>query len=333
MISERMRLLEEIPGWTWKEPDIWEENRQEWIGFYKKNNKYPSKASENIKEKQLGMWQSQQRINYKKKEKCMTSERIGLLEEIPEWRWKSDIWEENRQEWIEFYRENKKSPSSKSKDKKEKQLGMWQGTQRTNYKKKEKCMTSERIRLLEEIPEWRWKEPDIWEENRQEWIEFYKNNEKSPIEGSKNIKEKNLGKWQSHQRNDYTKKEIRMTSERIRLLEEETPGWRWKEPDTWEENRQEWIEFYRENKRSPSQTSKDKKEKQLGIWQSDQRKNYKKKEKCMTLERIRLLEETVGWSWGISKTSKEPSEYHQIANGGASIPPLVLSVVVPEYAL
>jgi hypothetical protein len=282
--------------------DSWEKKRQEWIQFYRDNNKNPSKHSNNLKETQLGRWMGQQRNNYKKHNtKWMTVERIRLLEEeTPGWEWeKPDNWEEKRQKIIQFYDTHKRPPIKCVDNVDEKTLGYWQYIQRRNYKKKRTCMTSERIRLLEEeTPGWEWEKSNNWEEKRQEWVKFYEENKRYPSLGSKEIREKQLGNWQQHQRRDYKNKEKRMTSERVRLLEDETPGWRWVEPDTWEEKRQEWVKFYEENKRYPSSGSKKIEETQLRQWQSDQRKYYKKKDNCMTPERIRLLEdETPGWRW------------------------------------
>jgi superfamily II DNA or RNA helicase len=305
MTSEIIRLLEEeTPGWRWEKPDRWEEQRQELIIFYKKNKRNPIQSSYNIKEKQLARWQQTQRVNYKKKSSRMTFERVRLLEEnTTGWRWEEiNTWEEKRQELIQFYIKNRTTPSQSSNDLKEKQLGSWQQHQRKDYKNKEKRMTSEKVRLLEEISGWRWEEPDTWEEQRRKWIGFYSNNKQYPSMSSKKIEEKQLGQWQSDQRKHYKKKDNCMTSERVRLLEEETPVWRWEEPDTWEEQRHEWIKFYQENKRYPLQSSNNIKEKQLARWQQTQRINYNKKEKRLTIQRIKLLDkETPGWNWSKSK--------------------------------
>jgi len=49
---------------------------------------------------------------------------------------------------------------------------------------------------------------------------------KEPSDHSKNIDEKKAASWRNKQRNDYKKKEARMTAERIKILEA-TPGWCW----------------------------------------------------------------------------------------------------------
>lgn len=67
-----------------------------------------------------------------------------------------------------------------------------------------------------------------WEKRRLEWIEFRNNNNKNPSQMSNDKYERQLAKWQGTQRNNYKNNEKYMTLERIRLLEEETPGWVWK---------------------------------------------------------------------------------------------------------
>ena len=91
-------------------------------------------------------------------------------------------------------------------------------------------------------------------------------------------------------------KESRMTPERITKLEE-MEGWRWEEEDVWAIQLENWKRQYKKLGRSPSTHSKDPDEKRAGRWQSNQRNNYKKKEKWMTPERITKLEETEGWRW------------------------------------
>jgi Helicase associated domain len=297
MTQERIEALEKTEGWNWEEEDTWEPTRQDWEQFYKENRKNPSNSSKNKEEKRLAQWQSQQRKNYKKKAQCMTQERIEALEKTEGWKWEEeDTWEQTRQEWEQFYKQNKKTPSSKSKDAKEKYLGMWKGFQRKNYKKKAQCMTQERIEALEKTEGWKWEEDDTWELTRQDWEQFYKENRKNPSYHSKNNEEKLLATWQSTQRNNYKKKETCMTQERIEALEK-TEGWKWEEDDTWELTRQDWEQFYKENGKNPRQESKNLEEKRLAQWQSAQRKNYKKKAQCMTPERIEALEKTEGWKW------------------------------------
>ena len=276
----------------------WEMKRQEWIQFYEIHGRSPSHASKFLEEKKLGHWKHGQRKNYKKEK--LSQERINILNLTPGWKWrdnKDEIWELKRQEFINFYKINERSPSSKSKDIEEKRIGCWQLSQRKNYKSGKK-ITPERINILNSTPGWKWKDDkdEIWELTRQEWVCFYELHKRSPCYTSKNIKEKNLSQWQSHQRlNKKTGKKI--TPERINILNL-TPGWKWEDnkDEIWEKNRQEWIIFTTIKNKFPSNKSKDIVEKILGEWQSHQRRN-KKTGKKITSERIDILNKTPGWKW------------------------------------
>ncbi len=227
MTQERIKLLEETPGWKWKEDDKWEIQRQNWIEQYNKLGKNPIVRSVNKEEKQAGIWQSIQRRAYKNKEIWMTTQRIKILEVTPGWKWEEeDNWEIQRQNWIEQYNKLGRNPVITSHNKDEKQAKQWQLDQRYNYKNKEKCMTQERIKILEETLGWKWEEEDNWEIQRQNWIEQYNKLHKFPSDKSDDINEKRACKWQSHQRIAYKKKQKRMTPERIKILEE-TTGWKW----------------------------------------------------------------------------------------------------------
>jgi hypothetical protein len=260
-----------------------------------KLKKNPSDHSKDPEEKRAGAWQSHQRNKYKKKEACMTPDRIAALEATPGWTWEEeDSWEPNRQNWHLHYLKLKKNPSPHSKDLEEKKAANWQATQRQNYKKK--IMTPERIATLEATPGWTWEEEDSWEPHRLHCLAQYQKLGRTPSAMSKDSEEKRAGTWQSKQRIAYKKKESWMTSERIAILEA-TPGWKWEEEDSWEPNRLHWITQYQKLGKNPHHGSKDPEEKRAGQWQGKQRQDYKKKESCMTPERIAALNATPGWKW------------------------------------
>jgi len=277
LTPERINTLNNMIGWTWEKEDNWEDNRLQWIEQYNKLGITPSASSKNSEEKLAGKWQSQQRTNYKKKEACMTPERITALENTPGWTWDNeDNWENNRLHWLEQYNKKVGKPSAGSKDPEEKRAGLWQHNQRTYYKNKKSYMTSERITALENTNGWTWGEEDDWEENRLHWIEQYNKKGGNPSAASRNLEEKEAGRWQQHQRHNYKKKATCLVPERISALNN-TPGWKWGDKDNWEDNRLHWVEQYQKKGGKPSEASKDPEERQAGQWQSNQRNNYKKK--------------------------------------------------------
>ncbi len=272
----------------------WEKRRLEWVAQYERLGRKPSCMSKDIDERRAGNWQQCQRQNYRKNLEKMKAERIGILNETPGWTWEEeDTWEPNRQNWIHQYEKYKRSPSTISKDIDEKKAGEWQSHQRTNYKNKESCMTSERINILNNTLGWTW-ENDYWDIGRLNWIVQFNKLQRNPSQSSKDINEKKAAKWQTLQRQNYQNKASCMTSDRINILNN-TLGWTW-EDNLWEEGRQNWIA---QNKlqRNPSAISKDENEKKAGRWQSHQRNGYKNKESWMTSERINILNNTPGWMW------------------------------------
>ena len=88
-------------------------------------------------------------------------------------------------------------------------------------------MTQERIDKLNATEGWKWEEEDSFDYNLENWkTQYQKLNNKNPSKRSKDPEEKRAGKWQSHMRAYYKKKEKRMTQERIDKLNA-TEVWKW----------------------------------------------------------------------------------------------------------
>ena len=156
----------------------------------------------------------------------MSQERITELEEILEWEWGTEreetyTWEEQKQNWIIQYNKLQKTPSTISKDPKEKRAGIWQNRHRQCYKKRK--LTKERIMELEAILGWEW-EDDRWPQQMQNWIAQYTLLQRPPSSGSKDKEEKQAGQWQSKLRIAYKKGSL--SQERVAELEA-IPGWTW----------------------------------------------------------------------------------------------------------
>lgn len=231
LTPHRIQMLESISGWKWEEEDVWEPNRLNWIKQFQKLGRFPNRKSENEDEKRAGAWQSTQRQEYKNKEKCMTTQRIAILEATPDWKWSDDdTWEPSRQQWVAQFQKLGRLPSQHSDDNEEEQAANWQGVQRRNYKNKEKCLTAERIAILEGTSGWKWKESDLWKiwtQNLNNWkCVLQKKNGALPTRLSNDILEKKAHTWQNNQRQDFRNRKSKLTKEHIQILES-TPGWSW----------------------------------------------------------------------------------------------------------
>jgi superfamily II DNA or RNA helicase len=215
----------------------------------------------------------------------------------------NDIWKLNL-EWVKNYiDENKKRPSEHDKNKEVKKHGAWIRRQVENYQRKNKSMLDDSIRKLWEdfINDDNYKEyllsnEEVWKLNL-EWVKKYiDENKKRPSEHDKNKEVKKHGAWIGNQLSNYQRKNKSMSDDSIRKLWEDfINDDNYKEyfisnEEEWKLNL-EWVKNYiNENNKKPSSTDKnDENVKTYGTWISQQKCNYKKKEKIMSNETIRKL--------------------------------------------
>ena len=286
----------------------WYEKLYQCDEFYQTYQILPSQHSKNKEEKTLGNWIRNQRADYKKKNKCMTQERIDACQAYEWWVWEVDndkIWYDTLKACDGFYQSKQRFPSKESKNKEEKTLGIWIGTQRYNYKNKN--MTQERIDECESYIWWVWEVDNdkIWYDTLTACDEFYQKHKKVPSTTSKDKEEKKLGKWIVHQRENYknrnkTNAKRKPTQERIDACEA-YEWWVWEVDNDkiWYDTLKACDGFYQSKQRFPSHHSKNKEEKTLGAWIGTQRADYKKKNKNMTQERIQACEKHEWWVWEV----------------------------------
>jgi len=310
--SYRLKQLDNLSYWYWgdniirhiKTFDQTYSELKQWINI---NNKIPSYGSKNNTEKQLGQWCSRMRKN--KKQSKLEYIQIKQLEELHGWYWElDDIFDEycnKLKQWIDICN---KYPSQHSKDKIEKQLGVW--CTRNRKCKKEGVLDNKKIKQLEELDGWFWKLDDPFDENYNKlkiWIEKHNT---LPLPSSEDPEEIRLSRWCSHKR--HNKKKGRLEYEKIKQLELLT-YWFWTD-ETIERNTSSfdnifnslkiWIE---KNNRIPSNSSKNKEERQFGVWCCSRRMD-KKKEK-LTKEKINKLETLQGWYWTNEMIKREYKDF------------------------
>ena len=290
---------------------------------YKKS---PSSIGSNFEEPLLGQWLSTQRQNYKNNECIMKNSEIYTYwtefindtkyKQNPEHvtRPKSDYTNLN---WVsvlsklkEFINKNNKLPNSDidriskngkrikkeltdSDDINEKFLGCWLIHQKQNYLTNEQIMSKLDIYNV-------WSEfindpiytnyfkskIEIWNDNFEKVIQFTDDNHKLPVQNSKNIDEKHLGCWLSHQRRNYNTKNKNMSNPDIYE--------KWSEfindlkyIDYFKTNEEKWYDHFDKlkhfitiNNKKPRKCDDDI-ERSLFYWYHDQNKNYKKQTAIM----------------------------------------------------
>ena len=130
-----------------------------------------------------------------------------------------------------------------------------------------------------------------WKEKLELVNNYIIDNQKIPTERDKNKDIKILGKWISHQKQNYKNNENNMKNEEIRK------EWKYfinKYNDLFKSNEEIWKEklelinnYIIDNKKLPSSTNKNKDIKILGSWIANIKNNYKNNEKNMKNEEIR----------------------------------------------
>jgi hypothetical protein len=120
-----------------------------------------------------------------------------------------DMWYDNLVLVDAFMCEEKRRPSPTAKDKKEKTLGGWIGTQQKNAKADENGVYKHAMRDDDKREKWealkeKYKEyfisiDDIWYAQCEEVDAFICEEKRRPSPTAKDKKEKTLGKWMSHQ--------------------------------------------------------------------------------------------------------------------------------------
>jgi hypothetical protein len=95
--SERKKLLESIPGWSWDfHSDEWRANYDEVLAYATKHHKMPDKGLKGSSGSDLAQWVMTNRVRYR--DGMMPSDQIALLNKISGWSW--DPESENDEKWI-----------------------------------------------------------------------------------------------------------------------------------------------------------------------------------------------------------------------------------------
>ena len=271
--------------------EVWNETLEKLKDFVNTNKTLPNTNSKNIYERHLGNWIQTQQTQYINNTFCVTqSERhmkwCQFLEDYKDY-FKTDEekWNERLQELKLFINKNKKKPTQSSKNTYEKKLGNWIESQNTTYKNNSKGMSSsERCNIwsqfLEEYKQYFETDEEKWIKTLQELKQFIIKHKISPRQSGddRTETEQILGRWLSHQKNNYkTKihcmKDIEIYNHWTNFIEEYKQYFI-SQDTQWEEMLSELKTFLDINKRKPSTVSKEPNEKQIGQWLSSNQNEY-----------------------------------------------------------
>lgn len=302
--AEKIKQLEYL-GFSWNLYDEkWNTMYDKLMDFIRKNqNAWPTHGAgaKNQLERKLGAWCGAQR-KLKNRGK-LNKEQIQSLEKI------KFSWNPLVEKWnlmfsrLEKFRKNNPTrwPSGKSAKKEEKEIGRWCTKIRKTYKANR--LIKDKINQLN-LLKFSW-DPDEeqWNDKFGKLQEFRKNNpNKWPSYASLNKEEKRLSTWCVNQRKSYNEKKL--ANKNVKKLA--TLGFRWNPQEEYELYSDEMfkkLQEFRENNpnRWPTHGSSNKAEKELGIWCSNRRKNYKEgnlsKDKIKALENIEFPWDALQDKW------------------------------------
>ena len=284
--------------------ELWNMRLEEVKKYIDDNGKRPSSESLNKDIKMLSKWLSHQITNFNKKQKNMKDEKIYnkwnefinsdkykkyfILQSIEEY------FNMNLNKVINYIDKNNKRPFQNDKDEIIKTLGIWIGTQIQNYSKKIYNMKNDKIykKWTEFINDEKYKiyfqsQYEDFIMNLNKLKIYIDENNKKPSRDDKNKETKFLGEWIHSQITNFNKKKCNMKD--INIYN------KWNEfinSDKYKIYFQSQYEcsimnlikvktYIDKNNKRPSQTDKDEIIKTLGIWISNQLKNYNKKKENM----------------------------------------------------
>ena len=210
-----------------------------------------------------------------------------------------EVWFENFEKVKQFIDKNCKRPSKHSKNKEEKILACWIGTQLKNYKTKINILKKEEIYnawtdfISDEIyKEYLFTDEEKWYTNLEKIKQFIDENSKRPSTHSKNEYEKKLATWMNNQLTNYKTKINTLKKEEIYdawsdfINDKRYSEYFESDKKKWYNNLKKLKQFIDDNSKTPSNGDKPKDEKILGSWLSWQKSNYKKKIKSMKEPKI-----------------------------------------------
>ena len=276
----------------------WEEKLQMVEDYIKEYGQLPNKMNKNNIIHTLGIWLANQKQNYKNNKEIMKNKKIkakweNFINEYEKFfKTNQEIWYDNLNSIKEYIKKNNKLPSKKNKNKEIHTLGVWLINQKANYKNNKEIMKNEEIKSI-------WEEfiityevlfktnEEIWYDKLDNIKEYIKKYNKLPCYNDSNANIKSLGKWLSHQKDNYKKNIKNMKNEEIKRIWEVFTN-KYKvlfvnNKEKWYDTLQVITEYIKNNNLKHSL----KNNKSLENWLSTQKHNYKKNEGIMKDTEIR----------------------------------------------
>jgi len=296
-IEFRYEMIYDSMGVITNAKEIWLKKLEMVKEYIDKYEKRPTRYDENKNIKILGKWITDQLSNYNKHKKIMKNREIRIVFEKFLDNYKK-YFLSNKEEWIlklkeviNYIEKYNKRPTEIDNDYNIKILGRWLVMQFINHRKNIYIMKDKDIRkqwdnFINNYKNYFLSDNEKWIINYNKLIIFIEKYNKRPTSISKNYEEKSLGIWFDRQTKLYKEKKYIMKDPIIYN--------KWKElikkygtfsiNDKFDITFNNLIIFIETNNRRPIRNSKNKTEKHLNIWLSNQINNYKNKNQSMSTE-------------------------------------------------
>ena len=280
-----------------KAVDMWEINFENLLSHFYEHNTRPVQKSKNDREKKLSAWFLNTTRNYDNIQYCMkdTKKRdqwSKMMEQYPHiFENNIDAWKRKLTKVIDHIKEHECRPST-SKNEDEKQLASWIQTQNMKYREKKDIMKNIEIydiwtqTITTNYAEYFEDNIDIWKRKHTKVINHFKEHGCRPPYTSKNEDEKQSASWIQTQNTSYREKKGIMKNTEIYDIWTQTITTNYAEYfedniDAWKRKLTKLIDHIKEHGCRPSNTSKNKDERQLAVWIRHQNRNYKNKLEIM----------------------------------------------------
>ena len=317
MSVERADLLNSI-GFEWgARSSTWNDMYLRLVAYQKVHNGDANVPRNYDQDAQLGNWVHNQRKAYKNSK--MPREHETLLNSIGfNWNSHSSSWNEMYQRLIAYKQGHNGDTDVPQRYDQDPQLGEWVNNQRRHFKNKK--ISIERVSQLNFIGfDWGTPQIDRWNEMYLRLVAYQTVHSNAKV-SNKYDQDTQLGAWIRSQRTAY--KNGMLSSEHVELLN--AIGFTWDaRPNTWGVMYQRLVAYKNKHNGDTKVPIKYKQDPQLGMWVSNQRRHYKKKN--MSDERASLLN-SIEFDWGATKQETWNEMYQRLIvyknehNGDTKVP-------------
>ena len=230
--AERGTYLDKVAaGWRGEDRQTQRQSTADEVGrFHREQQRWPSSTANDMAERHLAQWLSQQRRNERLGSNGWTTERGAYLDRVaPGWRNNQQSqWASFADDVGGFYREHQRWPSSSAKAPGERRIGRWLTKQRVSERADSSWWSADRSAYLDKVAAgWRGQSlQKQWESIASDIGRFHREHQRWPSSSAKIAVERRLGYWLVQQRRNERRTPSWWTVERGFYLDRVAPGWR-----------------------------------------------------------------------------------------------------------